>query len=120
MPDSAPPRPPDRTQAKQSVLTAGREAVNKPPRAATYANLDTARRKAQDAEDDAKRSRQPEPGIYCATYPLPDLGPPTERMYNPASPVLGLPVEVLEWRDKDTGKRTVIHRFRCRIHGYDD
>ena len=41
-------------------------------------------------------------------------------MYNPASPVLGLPTEVLVWRDPETGKRTVIHRFRVRIHGFDD
>ena len=64
---------------------------------------------------------EPEPGIKHATYPLPaHLGKPTERMFNPSSPVLGLPTEVLIWRNPVTRKRTVIHRFRCRIQGFDD
>ena len=91
-----------------------------PPRAASHYALDAIRRKAQVADLKAQRLRQPEPGIFCATYPLPaGLGEPTERSYRTSSPVLGLPVEVLEWHDKDTGKRTVIHRFRVRIHGFD-
>ena len=66
------------------------------------------------------RLREPEPGIKAASYPLPDLGPPDEREYRTASPVLGLPTEILTWRDKETGKQVVLHRFRVGIHGFDD
>ncbi len=44
------------------------EPTNKPLRAATYAALDAARRKAQDAEEEARRLWEPEPGIKCTTY----------------------------------------------------
>ena len=91
-----------------------------PPRAASWEKLDEKRKQAQDAHAHALAVRQPEPGIYCRSYPLPDLGEPTEREYRTASPVLGLPVEVLTWRDPETGKQTVIHRFRVGIHGFDD
>lgn len=91
-----------------------------PPRAASWDKLDEARRRAQERYATSLRLREPEPGIKAASYPLPDLGEPTEHSYRSASPVLGLPVEVLEWRDKDTGKRTVLHRFRVPIHGFDD
>lgn len=83
--------------------------------------MDAARRRAQDAEADAKVRHEPERGIKCRTYPLPvDLGEPTEREYRTASPRLGLPVEILTWRDLETGKVIkVLHRFRVGVHGYD-
>lgn len=94
--------------------------VEAPPRRATYDGLDVARRQAQEKVRLALACGQPEPGIFCRSYPLPDLGEPTEREYRAASPVLRLPVEVLTWKDPDTGKQTVIHRFRVGIHGFDD
>lgn len=98
-----------------------RDHPARPPRASTYEGLDALRRHAQDVEADAKARHMPEPGIFCNSYPLPtDLGEPDEREYRTASPRLGLPTEILTWRDKDTGKKTVIHRFRVGVHGFDD
>ena len=92
-----------------------------PPRQASWAKLDEARRQAQEEVRLTLAAGQPEPGIYCRSHPLPeDLGEPTERAYRTASPVLGLPVEVLTWKDPDTGKQTVIHRFRVGINAFDD
>ena len=91
-----------------------------PPRQASWDRLDEARQRAQSIQSLALAVREPEPGIKCRSYPLPDLGEPTEREYRAASPVLGLPVEVLTWKDPETGKQTVIHRFRVGIHGFDD
>ncbi len=92
-----------------------------PPRSSTHEGLDEARRQQQEKVRLALAAGQPEPGIYCRSHPLPeDLGEPTERAYRTASPVLGLPVEVLTWKDPDTGRQTCIHRFRVGIHGFDD
>ncbi len=64
------------------------------------------------------RLREPEPGIKAASYPLPDLGPPDERLCG-SSPLLGLPFEELIWKSRDSGRSTVFRRFRVRIHGHD-
>ena len=91
-----------------------------PPRSGSFESLDVARRREQEKVQLALAAGTPEPGIYCRSHPLPaDLGEPTEREYRTASPVLGLPVEILTWRDKD-GKQTCVHRFRVGIHGFDD
>ena len=92
-----------------------------PPRRASYEKLDAARQQAQSIQSLALAAGQPEPGIFCRSHPLPDLGEPTEREYRTASPRLGLPVEILTWRDPETGKVIkVFHRFRVGIHGFDD
>ena len=93
-----------------------------PPRRATYESLDAARRQAQEKVRLALACGQPEPGIFCRSHPLPeDLGEPTEREYRTASPRLGLPVEILTWRDPNTGKVIkVFHRLRVGVHGFDD
>ena len=95
-----------------------RRHLNKPPRASSYASLDAIRRRSQEVEEEAKRLRMPERGFHAATVPLPDLGPPDERMYG-ASPILGLPYEELVWKVQG-GPAVVFRRFRVRIHGFDD
>ena len=93
-----------------------------PPRSGSYEGLDAARQRAQEKVRLALAVGQPEPGIFCRSHPLPeDLGEPTERDYRTASPVLGLPTEILTWRDPGTGKVIkVIHRLRIGVHGFDD
>ena len=93
-----------------------------PPRSGSYEGLDVARRREQEKGQLALAAGTPEPGIYCRSHPLPaDLGEPTEREYRTASPVLGLPVEILTWRDPNTGKVIkVFHRLRVGVHGFDD
>ena len=88
-----------------------------PPRSATYHGLDAARRRSQSVQSLALRRREPEPGIKCATYPLPDLGPPTERLYG-SSPILKLPFEELLWK-VEGGPAVVFRRFKVRIHNFD-
>ena len=92
-----------------------------PPRAASWEKLDETRRRAQSIQSLALSAGQPEPGIFCRSHPLPkDLGEPGEREFRAASPRLGLPVEILTWRDPDTGKVIkVLHRFRVGVHGFD-
>ena len=95
-----------------------RNHPDRPLRASTYAALDALRRRAQEDEEEAKRLRQPEPGIYAATYPIPDLGEPTERLLG-SSPLLGLPFETLIWKVA-CGPAVVFRRMKVRCHGFDD
>ena len=89
-----------------------------PPRQATWNQLDDARRRAQSIQSLALAARCPEPGIHCATHPLPLQTPPTERLPG-TSPILGLPFETLVWK-VEGGPAVVFRRMKVRIHGYDD
>ena len=51
------------------------------------------------------------------SYPLPVLGPPTERLYG-SSPILKLPFEELLWK-VEGGPAVVFRRFKVRIHNFD-
>lgn len=89
--------------------------------AADYVAHDRARRAAQVVQEVAQARREPEPGIRCLTAPVPErilYGEPTSRWNGDASPVLGLPFEVMYW-ERPGGRTVSVRQFRVGIQGFD-